>query len=152
MFQLFQKSINFTFSIFNFSYYLNQYFVQQNYYYAKDWKYGYQELVEYVKPIHNKYNKIIVSNVAPLDQSYMFFLFYLKHDPAGYLREGGTLSGGFKEKNSFSNFEFRKFNYYDESGKTLFVGTDQDFPEVFKETKRIKNPDGSVAIRVVEKE
>lgn len=136
----------------NIAYYLNQYFVQQNYYYSYDWQYGYKELIDFLKPIHNNYRKIIISNRGNLSQSYMFFLFYLKYNPTKYLSEGGSLSEGFLERNSFSHFEFRTFNYYDEPGKVLFVGTDQDFPGAFKEIKRIYNLDGSLAIRVVEKE
>ncbi|OGK42493.1 hypothetical protein A3A74_05030, partial [Candidatus Roizmanbacteria bacterium RIFCSPLOWO2_01_FULL_35_13] len=59
------------FFIFNFSYFLNQYFVQQNYYYSESWQYGWKQAVEYVRPIKDKYNKIVVTNDRPLDQSYM---------------------------------------------------------------------------------
>ena len=146
-------SLFFLFFIFNFLYYLNQYFVQTNYFYASDWKYGYQALVEYLKPIHNKYKKVIVSNVAPMDQSYMFFLFYLKFDPIKYLAKGGTGSGGFQVKsNRFSNFEFRPLNYYEEKDNNiLLIGSPSDFPEVFKTIKTIYYPDGSPVIKVVEK-
>ncbi|OGH14290.1 MAG: hypothetical protein A2687_01540 [Candidatus Levybacteria bacterium RIFCSPHIGHO2_01_FULL_38_26] len=142
----------FSFFTFNFIYYLNQYFVQQNYFYSYDWQYGYKELVEFLKPIQKNYEKVIVSNRGSLSQSHMFFLFYLKYDPSKYLSEGGSFSKEIPEKKTFSNFEFREFNYYSEHGKVLFVGTDQDFPNDFKEVKRIYNLDGSLAIRVVEKE
>lgn len=139
--------------LFNFLYYLNQYFVQQNYYSAKDWQYGYKELVDYLKPLHSKYSKVIVSNISPMDQSYMFFLFYLKYDPSLYLSQGGTVSGGFSEENNkFLNFEFRKFNYYEEQKNVLLVGSNSDFPEEFKVIKTIVYPDENVAIKVVEKD
>ncbi len=142
------------FFIFNFSYYLNQYFVQQNYFHAKYWQYGYKEIVEYLMPMHSKYNKIIVSNVQPLDQSHMFFLFYSKYDPAKYLAEGGTKSGIQEEnRNKFLNFEFRPFNYYEENeSNILLVGSPSDLKEIFKTIKRIDYPDGEVAIRIVHKD
>ena len=147
-------SVIFSFLIFNFSYYINQYFVQQNYFHSQYWQYGYKEIVEYLMPIHNKYNKIIVSNKQPLDQSYIFFLFYSKYDPARYLAEGGTKSGVLKETgNKFSNFEFRKFSYYTEKGDNmLLVGSSNDFTEIFKTIKRVDYPNGEVAIRVVHKD
>ena len=37
-----------TLSVFNFLYYLNQYFVQQNYFHARYWQYGYKDIVDYV--------------------------------------------------------------------------------------------------------
>lgn len=139
--------------IFNFIFYLNQYFVQQNYYYAKDWIYGYQQLVAYIKPLESKYKKIIVSNRGYMDNSHMFFLFYQKYDPGKYLSEGGTrISGIERNSNKFLNYEFRSFNYYDEKDlPVLFVGTDHDFSEEFKVINRINFPDGTEAMRAVEK-
>lgn len=144
----------FLFFVFNFLYYLDQYFVQQNYYYAKDWQYGYKELVDYLKPEYKKYNKIIVSNKVPFDQSYMFFLFYLKYDPQKYLKEGGTKSGEIEGgDNKFENFEFRPFNYYEEKEQNiLLIGSQFDFSEIFKTIKTVNYPDKSLAIRVVEKD
>lgn len=136
----------------NFLYYLDQYFIQQNFYYSKDWQYGYKQLVNFLEPIHNNYKKIIVSNSGQMEQSYMFFLFFLQYDPKLYLSEGGTFSGGFAQnKNKFSNFEFRSFNYYQEkSPDVLFVGAPNDFPEEFNERKEVKYLDGTKAFRVVQ--
>ena len=137
----------------NLTYYLDQYFVQQNYYYAKDWQYGYKELIDYLKPQHKQYNKIIVSNKVPMDQSYMFFLFYLKYDPKKYLSEGGTNSGKLEEKgNRFANFEFRKFDYSQENEKNiLLIGSPSDFLQVYKTIYEVYYPDKTLAIKVVEK-
>ena len=146
------SSLLFVLFIFNFAYYLNQYFVQQNYFHAKYWQYGYKNIVDYVATVQKDYKKIIVSNTATMDQSYMFFLFYLKYDPHKYLSEGGTLTGKIEGKNKFANFEFRKLNYYEENEKNiLLIGSPFDFPEVFKTIHEINFPDKSLAIKVVEK-
>ncbi|OGH43936.1 MAG: hypothetical protein A3J14_01960 [Candidatus Levybacteria bacterium RIFCSPLOWO2_02_FULL_37_18] len=136
----------------NFSYYINQYFVQQNYYHAKYWQYGYKELVDYVDTIKGNYNKIIVSNTETMDQSHMFFLFYLQYDPKKYLSEGGTYSRGFAEnKNKFSNFEFRKFDIYKETeANTLFIGAPSDFPEALHRLHTIYYPDKEPAIYIAQ--
>lgn len=140
-------------SVFNFLYYLNQYFVQQNYFNAKYWQYGYEAIVDHISPIQKNYNKIIVSNMATMDQSYMFFLFYLKYDPHKYLSEGGTLTGEIEGKNRFSNFEFKKFNYYEENEKNiLLIGSPFDFQEEFRTIHKVNFPDGSLAIKIVEKD
>lgn len=146
-------ALYFSFFLFNFLFYLDQYFVQQNYYYAKDWIYGYKQLVDYITPIQSKYKKILVSNKAYMSNSYMFFLYYQKYDPRKYLKEGGTRISGIEENgNKFANFEFRNFDYYKENDlPILFVGTSRDFPEEFKVIKRIYFPDGSESMRVVEK-
>jgi len=138
--------------LFNFSYYLNQYFVQQNYFHARYWQYGYENIVNYASFIQKNYKKIVVSNTATMDQSYIFFLFYLKYDPARYLKEGGTASGKIEGRNQFANFEFRKFNYNEEKEKNiLLIGSTFDFQEVYKTIHEANYPDKSIAIKIVEK-
>ncbi len=138
-----------SFFIFNFSFFINQYFVQQNYYYASEWNYGYRELVDFLKPIHTKYKKVIVSSQGYLDQSYIFFLFYNKYDPHKYLTEGGTQASGFDK---FSNYEFRPFDINDNKNlPALHVGTAKGIPEESQVIKQIYFPDGTEAMRVAEK-
>jgi len=142
----------FIFATVNFSYYLNQYFVQQNYFDAKYWQYGYDDMVHHIVGIQKNYSKIIVSNTSPMDQSYMFFLFYLKYDPGKYLSEGGTSTGVIEGENKFSNFEFRKIDYNAEKEKNiLLVGSTFDFQEVYKTVHEANYPDKSIAIKAVEK-
>ncbi len=139
------------FLIFNFLYYLNQYFVQQNYYYSEAWQYGYREAIALIKPIKSKYNKIVVTNDRPLDQSYMFFLYYLKYDPVAYQKEGGTITGGFKEEHRFGKFEFRNISWSQEKGGNLYVGRPEDFPPGARILKTINYLNGKPAILIVEK-
>ena len=91
--------------------------------------------------------------MATMDQSYIFFLFYLKYDPYKYLSEGGTKSGKLEfHGNKFANFEFRKFDYYEENEKNiLLIGSTFDFNEVFKTIHEARFPDKSLAIKIVEK-
>lgn len=141
----------FLFFIFNFVYYLNQYFVQQNYFYSQAWQYGYKELVDYVKEYEHKYDKIIISNQPHLDQSYIFFLFYLKYDPFLYQKEASNVSGGFAENHYFGKFEFRPIIWEKEKKdrRTLFVGRENDFPDT-NVIKTIHFLDGKEAIKIVE--
>lgn len=118
------------FITFNILYYLNQYFVQQNYFHAKYWQYGYEEAVSAIRDVEGDYNKIIVSNQPPLDQSYMFFLFYLEYPPDVYQKEVRFASGKLKETHQFGKFEFRPIHWDTESKdkKILYMGTRDDFP------------------------
>ncbi len=139
--------------IFNFLYYLNQYFSQQNYFHSQDWQYGYEEAVEKVKEIEGKYKKIIVSNQPHLDQSYMFFLFYLKYPPSMYQQEAKSASGGFAETHRFGKFEFRPINWTIESKERgiLYIGRPFDFPQNdLGHVKTVYFLDGSPAIKFVE--
>lgn len=142
----------FLFFIFNILYYFNQYFVQQNYFYSQAWQYGYKEAVEEVKKIEGEYDKIIVSNQPHLDQSYIFFLFYLKYSPVLYQKVAANASGGFAENHSFGKFEFRPIMWEKETknSETLYIGRPNDFPDNANVIKTIHFLDGKEAIKIVE--
>lgn len=140
--------------LFNISYFLNQYFVQQNYYHSKDWQYGYKELVDYVAPVMGRYNNVIVSNVPPLDQSYIFFLYYMKYDPAKYLQQGGTRSGGFEEEHgNFENLNFRPIHWdRDRTLKnTMVIGLPNDLPVNIDKTIYYLNGEEAAKVTVTAK-
>lgn len=124
----------------NFIYYLNQYFVQQNFAYAKQWQYGYAELVPYIDQKKDSVEKVVISDVSPLDQSYIFFLFYKQFDPAVY-----------QKTKKINNYEFRSINWVKdkEIKNVLFVGTPDDFSSDIKPIKTIYYPDQSAAMEVV---
>ena len=140
------------FAIFNIVYYLNQYFVQQNYFNSKEWQYGYKEAVSEINRVEGKYSKIIVSNQPHLDQSYMFFLFYLKYPPSLYQKDGAFSSGGFRENHKFGKYEFRPIDWNKEikSPNTLYVGRPADFTDYSKILKTINFLNGEPAIQIVE--
>lgn len=138
------------FSLFNVAFYLNQYFVQQNRVTSKEWLYGYEEAVSYVKQVEGNYDKIIVSNQPPLDQSYMFFLFYLKYPPQDYQNESIDASGGFRENHAFGKYEFRPITRDEQrSDRILFVGRPQDFSEDTDAIKTVEYLDKTPAILIV---
>ena len=145
-------SLCFLFFIFNFLYYLNQYFVQQNYFHSQVWQYGYKEAIGKIARIEEKYSKIIVSNQPHLDQSYMFFLFYLKYPPTLYQKEAIYASGGFRENHKFGKYEFRPIVWDNEkkSSDILFVGRPSDFPSSSVDViASVYYLDGSGAIKIV---
>lgn len=120
------------FIMINILYYLNQYFVQMNYYYSKAWQYGWEEAVKIAEKQSQKFDYVVVSNVSPLDQSYMFFLFYTQYDPKKYLAAGGTKSGGFADEHTaFEKFVFRPIDWNKDRDmkNTLFIGRSGDLPD-----------------------
>ena len=140
------------FAIFNFLYYLDQYFVQQNYFNAKEWQYGYDNATAEIQKIEKNYNKIVVSNQPPMDQSYMFFLFYLKYPPDLYQKESQNASGGFRENHYFGKYEFRPIDWGSErrDNKILYVGRPQDFREDKKLKFKVSYPNRAVAMEINE--
>lgn len=137
------------FSVFNFSYYLNQYFVQLNYYDSKDWQFGYKEAVEKLELLKDRYKEIVISDNQPLDKSYMFFLFYLKYNPSEYQKIGEKGAGGYAAHHSFGNFVFRPINWKEDVLKKniLYIGSPNEIPKG-AEIETIYNLDGTPAIRI----
>ena len=139
----------FMFSVLNFVYYLNQYFVQQNYYNSKDWQYGYQQAVDEVKLLQENYKEIVISDKQPMDKSYMFFLFYLKYPPQSYQKIGENSSGSFAAHHSFGRYTFRPIDWKNDSLRkgVLYIGNPDEIPEGAA-MKTINNLDGTPAMRI----
>lgn len=128
----------------NFLYYLDQYFIQQNYFYSQYWQYGYEDAVSYAAKHENEYEKIIVSDRNPLDQSYIFFLYYLQYPPREYQENRG-------KNHTFGKYEFRPIQWDTDknSPKTLLIGLPGEFPENMKATHMVHYLDGKSAIKIV---
>lgn len=140
------------FFIFNFVYYLDQYFVQLNYYDGFEWQYGYEQAIPAVEKLKNSYNKIVVSDREPMDKSYMFFLFYLKYPPQQYQTIGEKSSGGFAAHHAFDIFEFRPIDWENDATTSgvLYVGTPSEFPPKTKALKTIYYQNGKKAMMIVD--
>lgn len=143
-------------ALFNFCYYVNQYFVQLNYFSSKDWQYGYKEAVAELTKIEPGYKKIVISNVSPMDQSYIFILFYEKYPPQEYQKQKEKInenSGGFAQMHAFDRYEFRPIDWDKEvkNGKILYVGLPSNFPGDIRTVKTIYYLDGKPAIEFVER-
>jgi 4-amino-4-deoxy-L-arabinose transferase-like glycosyltransferase len=135
--------------LFNFIYFLNQYFVQQNFYHSQDWQYGYSQAVDEVLKVEGNYDNIVVSDSQPLDKSYMFFLFYLKYPPDQYQKIGEQSSGSFESHHYFGKYMFRKIDWDKDRDlkNTLFIGPPAEIPSSAA-YKTIHNLDGTVSIRI----
>lgn len=121
----------FMFSVLNFTYYLDQYFVQLNYYDSQFWQYGYKQAVDEVKVLQNNYKEIVISDRQPMDKSYMFFLFYLGYSPSEYQKIGENSSGSFAAHHSFGRYTFRPIDWKNDSLKkgVLYIGNPDEIPE-----------------------
>ena len=138
--------------IFNIGYYLNQYFVQQNYYYAYDWQYGYEKAIPEIQKLKGEYKHIVVSDKQPLDKSYMFFLFHLNYPPQEYQKIEEKRSLDVTNRHYFDTYEFYVFDWEKEKNRkdTLFVGSPNDFPSNIMVKKTISYPNGKPAIMIVD--
>lgn len=134
----------------NFAFYLHQYYVHMPIEYSKAWLYGRKEAVTFTDSLKNQYDQIIVS--TKLEQPHEFWLYYLKYDPKKYLKEGGTVSGGFLEtRNKFDRYLFIPIDYQNQRNRTrtLFVGKPEEFPTDVSLLKEIRYLNGEAAIWIV---
>jgi len=136
--------------LFNVTYYLNQYFVQQNYFHSEDWQYGYAQAVSKTNEIGADYDKIVVTNAGYFDQSYIFYLFYLKFSPSEY-QSNMSFIGESKTDRKIGKYEFRKINWATDMSlkNTLFVGMPDEFNTKTNKESTINFLNGKPAIKVV---
>ncbi len=134
---------------FNFIYYLNQYFVQYRYFNSQAWQYGYNQIIPVIEKEYPNYKKIHVGTMVPLDQSYIFFLYGLRFDPATYQKTSS--SGEYQANHNFDKFEFSNFDWKDRKSGELYIGKANQFSGVEESNiiKRIKFLDGSSDILIV---
>lgn len=138
--------------VFNFAYYMHQYYIHSPIEYGYFWQYGYKEAFGFAKENEEKFSNIIVT--YEYDQPYIYYLFYNKIDPAWYQKNwdynrNGTID---RFKRIIGKYTFRNIDYSKDVHlpNTLLIGTPQEIPDNAKIIKVIKFPDGKVAFKIVE--
>lgn len=129
----------------NVGYFLNQYFVQQNYFYSQHWQYGYQELVQQTESLKKDYDSIVVDNRVPMDQSHIFFLYYTQFSPQQYQEEQGALN----EHHAFDKYTFRSVDTKNLEDGTLYVIRAEDISEEQKKIVTVHFLDGTPAYAII---
>lgn len=148
----------------NLSQFLYSYFVLTPVARAKDWDYGYKQLVEFINT-QTDYDKVVIDDQKT--EGYIHFLFFNKLNPAIYQGEVtklGSVSDYYYSKadkirpEKIGNIYFRKVDWPSERGdnKTIFVfPAERLFPSEFENDPKIKllkviyYPDKTVAFRVL---
>ncbi len=139
--------------------YINSYYVQNSFVNAKNYFYGYREVVKELDAVDE--NKAIVFDQS-FDQPYIFFLFYQRIEPSIYQEQvdfSEGISGDVGLVNKLNNVLFRPITWENdkELKNTLIIGKAVKFPleeveniEVYN-LKKIKYPNGDDAFYIVER-
>lgn len=99
--------------------------------------------------IDKKYDKVVVSNKDRLFESYMFYLYSKKFDPAFYQKMGGTISGGFAQEHKINKYIFGKID--DKiSRNTLYVLNPSEVTKEMNVLSEINYLDGRVSLVITE--
>ena len=143
----------FTLISWNTAYFLHQYFVHYPKAYPEAWEYGIKDLVDYLKPIKDNYEKIYVTE--QYDQPYIIFLFYLKYPPEKFQKEAILTPRdkfGFSTVRDFDNFHFENIDWKNlpDEKNILVCGTDEEIPEDAKIIKTINFLNGEPAFECAE--
>ncbi len=118
---------------------------------SASFQYALSKAIPYVKRVEKEYSQIVFSNEDNLYQSYMFFLFYSKYDPKHYLSLGGTKSGGFAEKHSIGDYQFKPVEYSIIPEGALVIGNMYEIPSNARILQTFSNLDGIDVISISEK-
>lgn len=110
-------------------YYLHMYYVHYPVENSDQWQYGYKQAVEYVKPLYNNVDHVIVTE--NYGRPYVYVLIYMKIDPRKYYQNANVTRDNqfFYHVNAFDKFIFAENpNSYDLKGKTVIVTTPSGLP------------------------
>lgn len=133
--------------------YLHEYYIHYPQTYPAAWEYGFDQLVNYIKPIQNNYDKIYVTD--KYDQPYILFLFYLQYPPSQFQKEVVLTPRdqfGFSTVKDFSNFHFDKINWNEikDEKNILIIGSSDEIPDSANIIKVINFPNGQPAFKITQ--
>jgi len=116
---------------FSFYLYLHNYFIHGQNEVVYLWGNGMKEVVSATQKEKKGYDEVVVS--MKLNAPLTYFLFYEKYPPEKYLKEGGTISGGFMEEvNRFDKYSFKFLRKGDLKQNILYIwNIDEATPELF---------------------
>lgn len=122
----------------NVIYFLDSYFIHMNYHKARDFHYGYKQVVQ----LADKYPSYKVVMYDPTNFPYISFLFYDKYDPLKFRQEATYYPanfGPFYYVRSFGRFNFvDNIDYEHLERNTLYI----DYRGIRTEDYKILDPEG----------
>jgi len=117
------------------------------------WEYGFEEIVDYVKDVQDKYQNIYVSE--KMDQPYVMFLFYLKYPPEVFQKEVVLTPRdkfNYSTVRDFGKYHFRTIDWQELENEhdALIVGVEGEIPDNAKILKNIYFSNGGLAWQIAE--
>lgn len=138
--------------LFNFAYFLHQYFVHGSSHQTSNRFNGFKEMVSSVKDVYNQYDHIIVTKTS--GGIYPHILFFMKYDPFVYQMEGSPKD---KDFGGFGKFIFAKefcpsisgSDRFPKTGKILYVDSGSCVIPPLQKQKKIYREDGTLVFIIV---
>lgn len=136
--------------IFNFIYFMHNYFNHYPVKYASEWQYGYKEAIDFAESQKENYNKIYFTK--DLGRPYIYALFYGKYPP-DTLHANSNITKetlGFVHVNSFGKYYFLDDIPKVEEGN-LYINSSAKVPSGVRVIKTFYQPSGNPVLTVYEK-
>ncbi|HVZ67439.1 MAG TPA: glycosyltransferase family 39 protein [Patescibacteria group bacterium] len=115
----------------NFFYFWRDYTVNYKYDYSGEWQYGYEDSINYVNSVKEKYDYVQVTNA--LGRPYIYYLFFTKTNPGDFRKEAKITRDpfGFVDVEGFGKYKFpNSFEISkDKNKKVLYIATPYKLPE-----------------------
>jgi 4-amino-4-deoxy-L-arabinose transferase-like glycosyltransferase len=139
--------------------FLTGYFGSYRKTYSWAWQYGYKQAAQYIEKNYNRYQRIYMTKYY--GEAHEFLLFYLKWDPASYVKDPALkryIGTDWYWVDSFDKFVFiddEKIKgrvMYDEiSGPELLITTPGNYPENWQKFETIYFLDGKPAFEICQR-
>jgi len=137
-------------------YVFDVYFLHSQTVFAKEFNYGYKQVVQIIKD--NPTQKIVFTDVY--GQPYIYYLFFTGHDPVLYQQNNSFIDGGLDvgRVDKVGNVEFHQFGSDDLNVQkdTLFIGSEGNINNQFDIAgsnvalfRQIETPDRKIIFRVI---
>ncbi len=141
--------------------YLNIFYTVYPKKYSRDWQYGYEHVVSFIKQNYANYDEIVFSRTY--GEPHMFTLFYLNWDPAKYQNDPNLVR--YMAYNWVWVLRFDKFYFPDlgdtgthyqdivkanKNKKILFIGKQGDFPDSLPRLMTVDFLNGDRVFEIVE--
>lgn len=98
---------------------------------SDSFQYSLAQAIRYILKNKVRVKRTIVTNEQAGYQSYMFYLFFSGYEPAKYLREGGTTSGGFAETHTIGTVTFAPIRWDTKEQSQLLFDNVNHIPSSF---------------------
>ena len=136
------------FILFEFTHYLESYYVHYPKRYPLAWEYGFSEMVTKLQKYEGKYQNIVITD--RYDQPYILVLFYKKHDPRKYQPQAKLTERdkfNFGTVRSLDKYQFRSIDPTEvgRDPETLYVGTETEIPKSANILDKVDFPNGQPA-------
>lgn len=133
-------------SFFEFTRYIESYYVRYPKRYPIAWEYGFKEMVVKLNKYESSYKKVVITD--RFDQPYILVLFFKKYDPLkyqpqAYLSERDKFNFG--TVRGFDKYKFTSIdpNEFYKEPNVLYIGTRKEIPESAKIIDEVVFPDGN---------